>query len=102
VNRPESNKLLTGYLFTKGVNEMSAFRKKVKSRHVFWMILLLLSIALLSYGMTATNAATPKKKTITDDAGRKVSIPTTIKKTYSTSPVGTIFMYTLAPKKLRR
>ncbi len=37
---------------------------------------------------------------IIDQAGRTVIVPAKIKKVYSVSPVGTIFMYTLAPDKL--
>lgn len=51
---------------------------------------------------TNSSAAEQKKTTqeIVDMAGRKVTIPSEIKKVYSTSPIGTIFMYTLAPDKI--
>ena len=47
--------------------------------------------------------ATTKKvttQTITDDAGRKVTIPIKIKKCYYTSPIGMIMVYSLAPDKM--
>lgn len=37
---------------------------------------------------------------IVDMAGRTVEIPEEIKTVYSTGPIGTVFMYTLAPEKL--
>lgn len=39
-------------------------------------------------------------RTITDMAGRTLTIPETVTKVYSTNPIGTILMYTLAPNKL--
>lgn len=58
---------------------------------------------------TAAPALTPtvdavssdgQTKTITDSANRQVVVPAVINKVYSTSPVGTIFMYSLAPDKV--
>lgn len=51
---------------------------------------------------TSSSAADEKKTTqeIVDMAGRKVTIPTQVKKVYSVNPIGTIFMYTLAPEKV--
>lgn len=51
---------------------------------------------------TNSSAAEQKKTTqeIVDMAGRKVTIPSKIKKVYSVSPIGTTFMYTLAPEKI--
>lgn len=40
------------------------------------------------------------QRSITDMAGRSVDIPEEINKVYATSPVGSIFVYTLAPEKL--
>ncbi len=48
----------------------------------------------------ASVSADGATKTITDSAGRSVTIPSTINKVYSTSPVGTNIMYTLAPDKI--
>lgn len=39
-------------------------------------------------------------RTITDMAGRTVTIPTEIDSIYSTNSIGTIFLYTLAPDKI--
>lgn len=46
----------------------------------------------------STNAATTQ--TITDDAGRKVTLPSKIEKCYYTSPIGMIMVYTLDPDKM--
>jgi iron complex transport system substrate-binding protein len=49
-----------------------------------------------------TAAPTPKSMTreYTDDMGRTHTIPSTITKVYSTSPIAAIMTYTLAPEKL--
>jgi len=75
------------------------------SKKVFlFLIVFLFCFSLTVWG---ANSQTPKagenkKETriITDTAGRKVTVPAKIKKVYSVSPVGTIFMYTLAPDKI--
>lgn len=41
-----------------------------------------------------------EKQAITDMAGREVTIPATIDKVYSTSAIGSVLLYTLAPGKL--
>lgn len=55
-------------------------------------------------GPQATSQApagqTAAERTITDMAGRQVTVPGEIKKVFATSPVGTILVYTLAPEKL--
>ncbi len=45
-------------------------------------------------------ATSVKTVSITDMAGRQVEVPTTINKVLSTSPVGTIIMYSINPKKI--
>ncbi len=45
-------------------------------------------------------ATTVMKHTIVDMAGRQVDIPDQIEKIYSVNPLGTTFLYTLAPDKL--
>lgn len=45
-------------------------------------------------------AAEPEVRTIVDMAGREHSIPAQIDKVFSTSPVGTILLYTIDPKLL--
>lgn len=48
----------------------------------------------------APETAKTSVRTIVDDAQREHSIPTEIKKVFSTSPVGTILLYTLDPELL--
>jgi iron complex transport system substrate-binding protein len=50
-----------------------------------------------SQAAKATKVAT---RTITDMAGRKVTVPSQIKKIYTTSPIGQITLYSLNPDKL--
>ncbi len=47
-----------------------------------------------------TSPALPDTREITDMAGRKVIIPSKVNKVYSSSAIGTVTMYTLAPEKL--
>ncbi len=46
------------------------------------------------------NDQQPIERTITDMAGRTVTIPAEINKVYATHSIGTLFVYTLAPDKL--
>lgn len=46
------------------------------------------------------SADSGERRTITDMAGRSVEIPNVINKVYGTTPVASIYMYTLAPEKL--
>ncbi len=46
------------------------------------------------------NADQPTSRTITDMAGRTVTIPAEINKVYATHSIGTLFVYTLAPDKV--
>ncbi len=69
---------------------------------------LCLAIALIAAAITgcgtqkntAGTSKTPETRTIVDHAGRTVTVPGEINKVFSTSPVGMILMYTLAPEKL--
>jgi len=69
---------------------------------------LCLAIALIATAITgcgtqkntAETGKTPETRTIVDHAGRTVTVPGEINKVFSTSPVGMILMYTLAPEKL--
>lgn len=58
--------------------------------------------AILTGGICQSGifAEAPGTKTITDMAGRKVTLPATIASVYSISPMGEIVMYTLAPSKI--
>lgn len=60
----------------------------------------LVSLLLISVSLFAEKKDSGTTVTITDMAGRKVTIPKTIQKIYSTSPMGEIIMYTLAPSKI--
>jgi len=55
---------------------------------------------LTACGGSEQAAGIPAARTITDAAGRTVSVPEQINSVYSVNPVGTIFMYTLAPDKI--
>ncbi|MBV7276016.1 ABC transporter substrate-binding protein [Clostridium sp. PL3] len=77
--------------------------RKKKSRITFLLILSMI-ICSVFFNLTgcekkveAPKAAT---QTITDDAGRKVTIPEKINKCYYTSPIGMIMVYSLAPDKM--
>jgi iron complex transport system substrate-binding protein len=48
----------------------------------------------------AFSSNVPPKKTVTDMAGRTVTVPAVINSVYSTSPMGEILMYTLAPEMI--
>ncbi len=68
-------------------------------------IIMLLSMLLGGCGskekaVVEQQSAPPAEKTITDHAGRSVTIPGNIEKVYFTSPVGMIMIYTLAPEKM--
>jgi iron complex transport system substrate-binding protein len=58
---------------------------------------LLLAAALPWRGQAAEPAV--GQRTVTDMAGRQLTIPATIRSVYSTSPMGDILMYTLAPQR---
>ncbi len=78
------------------------------------VVLLVVGIAAVGCGSSADTAGTQttgsspttaagaaqSKVTITDQAGRKVTIPDPIKTVYCTSPMGTNLIYTLAPDML--
>lgn len=69
-------------------------------------IVLLLLIMVFSFiGCSSGNEQSDKdqnltERTITDMAGRTVTIPAEINKVYATHSIGTLFVYTLAPEKL--
>ncbi len=70
------------------------------------LLLIIVSSTLVGCGPketaqeTPTVSEVPKEQTITDQAGRKVTIPTKIDKVYYTSPIGQIMVYVLAPDKM--
>lgn len=61
-----------------------------------------LIILLIALAGCSPKDPTPSKQTkvITDMAGRQVEVPSVIEKVYSTSAVGSVLLYTLAPDKL--
>lgn len=61
---------------------------------------MLLIILLVSGCDKSREIPESNNRQVVDMAGRTVEIPKEIKKVYSTGPIGTIFLYTLAPKKL--
>ncbi|MDD2620204.1 MAG: ABC transporter substrate-binding protein [Syntrophomonadaceae bacterium] len=68
-------------------------------------IIMLISILLTGCGgqkkaAVQQQTTPPAEKTITDHAGRSVTIPGKIEKVYFTSPAGMIMVYTLAPEKM--
>lgn len=68
-----------------------------------WLVFVLLFATLA--GCTGkrkqpTSGTPPTTRTIVDMTGRKVTVPGQVKKVFSTSPVGTIMVYTLAPERL--
>ena len=76
--------------------------KNFKNGTIILMISIL--ICTLFTGCSSKNTAPltsqPTARTITDHAGRSVTIPITINKVYYTSPIGMIMVYTLAPEKM--
>jgi iron complex transport system substrate-binding protein len=64
----------------------------------------MIAVALSACGTqqvkTGGNGSAAATRTIVDHAGRSVTVPTEINKVFSTSPVGMIMMYSLAPAKL--
>ena len=81
-------------------NDFGGFMMKKKL--FLQSIALLLSFTLV--GCTANkvddDSQTADTKTITDMAGREIVIPTVVDKVFSTEPIGTIFLYNIAPDKL--
>lgn len=72
---------------------------------VLLALLLLLTLALGvaacgSGGTGSADTSEPGTVTITDQAGRQLTIPASIKTVYCSSPMGTNLMYTLAPEML--
>jgi len=61
---------------------------------------LILTMLFLSSCSQPQGNTAPTTQKVTDMAGRTVEIPVKINKVYATGPIGTIFMYTLAPELL--
>ncbi|MEQ8196533.1 MAG: ABC transporter substrate-binding protein [Clostridiaceae bacterium] len=78
--------------------------KRKKKTKIFSLLILCMIIFSAFSGLTGcgkkSETAQDATQTITDDAGRKVTIPAKINKCYYTSPVGAIMVYTLNPDKM--
>lgn len=68
------------------------------------MLSLLISCCLVGCGNKQSKSTSipqePEMRTLVDMAGREVTVPTQIDKVFSTSPVGTILLYSLDPDYL--
>ena len=74
--------------------------KKYRTMTVLALILLMLSTVLTGCAQKGPETPAPTTKTITDQAGRQVTIPAAIDKVYFTNPIGQIMVYVLAPDKM--
>lgn len=81
--------------------------KPGKMRTVTILITMIMLVSMLLTGCGSKETAQvqqqtppPTERTITDHAGRSVTIPANIEKVYYTSPIGMIMIYTLAPEKM--
>lgn len=83
-------------LFSLLVIDFAFTSKKFFSLLAFCIVALLLSTVPAIAEKNNSQATV----TITDMAGRKVTIPKTIQNVYSSSPMGDVLMYTLAPSKI--
>ncbi|EJO5349489.1 ABC transporter substrate-binding protein [Clostridium botulinum] len=67
----------------------------------FTSLILILIVSFSFWGCSPKSKPSYNSyKTITDQAGRQVQIPPKIEKIYCTSPLGSIFIYSLCPEKL--
>ncbi len=73
--------------------------KKISKQFTI-LTLILLIVFSFSGCANKTQTTSNNYKTITDQAGREVKIPGKIEKIYCTSPVGSLFIYSLCPEKL--
>lgn len=70
-------------------------------RYIELLLIICLGLSLIGCQVdNQENTVSNDKQTITDMAGRSLEIPSEINTAYSTGPVGTVFLYTLAPQKL--
>ncbi len=74
---------------------------RLKSRVSLIALALVLVFSMFTGCSSKNNTAQQSTtNTVTDDAGRKVTIPSKIDKVYYTSPIGNIMVYCLAPDKM--
>ncbi|MEA4923811.1 MAG: ABC transporter substrate-binding protein [Syntrophomonadaceae bacterium] len=77
--------------------------KKLNYRSIMVVTLILVMMSTVLTGCASQRDASttaPAQQTVTDQAGRQVTIPATINKVYYTSPIGQIMVYVLAPDKM--
>ncbi|MEA4902960.1 ABC transporter substrate-binding protein [Desulfitobacterium sp.] len=75
--------------------------RKNKMVSVVLMAAMIFSLLLTGCGsQSASQPQQPTTQTITDHAGRTVTIPAQINRCYYTSPLGMIMVYSLAPDKM--
>ncbi|MEG0392138.1 MAG: ABC transporter substrate-binding protein [Anaerovoracaceae bacterium] len=84
---------------------MNGEKERIKNRKLLPLLMVGLMLFSFVMGLTACGEKTEgegkgEEKTITDDAGRSVSLPREVTKCYYTSPVGLIMVYTLDPDKM--
>lgn len=75
--------------------------RKIKVLFILLIIILIGTLSLMGCNKeTSKNTGNKELHTITDMAGREVTVPLKIEKVFCVSPVGTIFVYTLNPDLL--
>lgn len=74
--------------------------KKLKLASLFILLVMICSLFTGCGTKSEPQQPKPTSQTITDHAGRSVTIPTQINKCYYTSPIGLIMVYSLAPDKM--
>lgn len=75
--------------------------RKNKIASVLLILVMIFSLLVTGCGtQSASQPQQPTTQTITDHAGRSVTIPAKVNKCYYTSPLGMIMVYSLAPDKM--
>lgn len=81
----------------------------LKGRKSIFLLFLLLTFSLILSGCNSNGGNedktietddSPKTTTVTDMAGREVTVPTNVEKVYSVNSIGSIFVYTIKPDSL--
>lgn len=83
---------------------IKSLKGMIKNMKRILAIILIINLAFL-FGCCAVENSSQSKSLsstteVTDMAGRKVTVPTTINKVYSTGQPGVVMLYTLCPEKL--
>ncbi len=69
-------------------------------KKIFLVIFSLFIWASIFAGGSTEISSDDGERIVVDMAGRSVNVPSTVRKVFSTNPIGTIFLYTLAPEKM--